>query len=399
MKKTKKYVYRVEKKNNFNSNNKNNNNGKKKKTKPKQFIYQYANGTVLSNDETLKRIKSIGCPPAWRNVEIYPNANAELGCTGYDIAGRKQWKYTRLHDLRIEKEKFCTLMEFGKKLPDIRAKYQRTLASNSEKNMKKKMIALILKIIESCNFRIGTERCRKTYDSHGMTTILKEHVDLKSNGSAIIDFIGKKGVRNFCKIKDPQVVKLLNEIKYNAANKEKIFKYKNSRKGTSYITFLDINDYLLEFGNFTSKMFRTWAANKYLLEELEKHPIEEKITNRKKTLRESIKIIAEKLHHTPAICKSKYLCRELLDLYVDKPKRFEDIMRDNKIKSGLGKYESIFLNFLEKYYKKRFCNTTGTNKESKHVLNLSENNKKLNNIKLAKVKHNIKHARKSTSNK
>ena len=81
-----------------------------KKTKPKEFIYKYANGTVISNDDTLKRIKSIGCPPAWRNVEINPNANAELGCTGYDTAGRKQWRYTRLHDMRIEKEKFCKLI-------------------------------------------------------------------------------------------------------------------------------------------------------------------------------------------------------------------------------------------------------------------------------------------------
>jgi len=343
-----------------------------KPNKPNEFIYQYNNGTVISNDNILKRIKSIGCPPAWRDVEINPNANAELGCTGYDIAGRKQWKYTQLHDLRIEKEKFCKLINFGDKLPKIREKYENILLANSHKNIKQKLIALILKIIETCNFRIGTERCRKTYDSHGMTTILKEHVDIKSDNLAILDFIGKKGVRNYCEIKDPVIIAHLNKIKYNASNKEKIFKYHDGKKGVNYITFLDINSFLLEFGNFTSKMFRTWAANKYLLEELNNYSIDDKITNRKKTLRKAIEIIAEKLHHTVAICKSKYLCRELLDLYVNEPDKFKNIMNDNKIKNGLNKQESIFYNFLKNYYKQKFCNKP--NKKNKPINNTLYNN-------------------------
>ena len=353
---TTKFVYRIE----------------KNKNKPNEFIYQYNNGTVINNDDILKRIKSIGCPPAWRDVEINPNANAELGCTGFDIAGRKQWKYTQLHDLRIEKEKFCKLINFGDKLPKIREKYENILLSNSHKKLKQTLIALILKIIETCNFRIGTERCRKTYDSHGMTTILKEHVDIKSDNLAILDFIGKKGVRNYCEIKDPVIIAHLNKIKYNASNKEKIFKYQDDKKGTNYITFLDINKFLLEFGNFTSKMFRTWSANKYLLEELNNYPIDDKITNRKKTLRKSIETIAEKLHHTSAICKSKYLCRELLDLYVNEPDKFKNIMNDNKIKNGLNKPESIFYNFLKNYYKKKFCNKQ--NKQNKPINNTIYNN-------------------------
>lgn len=383
---TTKFVYRTEKKSNNKNNNKSNkkNNNKPKKTKPKEFIYKYANGTIISNDDTLKRIKSIGCPPAWRNVEINPNANAELGCTGYDVAGRKQWKYTRLHDMRIEKEKFCKLIEFGKKLPKIRTKYKKILASKSTPK-KKRMIALILKIIESCHFRIGTETGRKTYDHYGMTTLLKNHVKIKSNKSAVIDFVGKKGVKNICKIKDPQIIKLLGEIQYNASNKEKIFKYQNSRKGTSYITFLDVNNFLCEFGDFTSKIFRTWAANKYLLQELDKHPISDKVTHRKKTLRESIKIVAENLHHEVAACKGKYLCPDLREIYEKEPEKFKEFLKDNKIKKGLGKYESIFLNFLDKYYKNRFCKNV--NKKNKREIV----DKPLN---LNKKEHNIKHSKK-----
>ena len=395
---TTKFVYRTEKKSNNNKNNSNKNNNKPKKAKPKEFIYKYANGTLISNDDTLKRIKSIGCPPAWRNVEINPNANAELGCTGYDKAGRKQWRYTRLHDERIEKEKFCKLIDFGKKLPKIRSKYKKILASKSG-TKKTRMIALILKIIESCHFRIGTEAGRKTYDHYGMTTLLKNHVKIKSNKSAVIDFIGKKGVKNICKIKDPEVIKLLSEIQYNASNKEKIFKYQNSRKGTSYITFLDVNNFLCEFGEFTSKIFRTWAANKYLLEELDKHPISDKVTHRKKTLRESIKIVADNLHHEVAACKGKYLCPDLRELYEKEPEKFKEFLKDNKLTPGLDKYESIFLNFLNKYYNNKYCKNMSKRSKKENInkpLNLNKkkhNNrhkKNVNNLKKSKTKNKKK---------
>ena len=69
----------------------------------------------------------------------------------------------------------------------------------------------------------------------------------------------KKGVQNLCEITDSEVVEVLKKIQFNASNKEKIFKFKNKINGTSYVTFLDINNYLKEFGDFTSKIFRTWV--------------------------------------------------------------------------------------------------------------------------------------------
>ena len=327
--------------------------GKNNKNKP-IFEYKLANGTIVDNKNTITHIKSLGCPPAWRNVELNANKNAELACTGIDAGGRKQYLYTKMHNLKKQRNKFCGLIDFGDKLPKIRAKYNKELTG---RNKKARMIALIIKIIESCHFRIGTERCRKTYSSYGMTTLFKEHIDVKANGRTIIDFIGKKGVRNLCTIKDPEVGRLLEQIKHAAANKERIFKYVNANKGVSYVSFLDINNYLGEFGNFTSKTFRTWAANKVLLEELDKHPIEVKITKRKKTLRKSIVDISGILHHTPAICKKEYLCKDLLDLYVDEPNKFKKFMKDKNANNveGLTKYEGILLNFLKKYYKEKNC--------------------------------------------
>jgi len=134
-----KFVYREEL-------NKNKNNKKKK-----EFIYKLSNGKQITDKKTLDYIKSLACPPGLNKVEINLDPNAEIACTGYDIKGKKQYTYSKKHNERVEKEKFCKLIAFGRSLPKIRKKYNKDLSST---NQKTRIIALVLKIIESCNFRI-----------------------------------------------------------------------------------------------------------------------------------------------------------------------------------------------------------------------------------------------------
>ena len=375
-----KFVYREE----LNKNNK----------KKKEFIYKLSNGKQITDKKTLDYIKSLACPPGLNKVEINLDPNAEIACTGYDIKGKKQYTYSKKHNERVEKEKFCKLIAFGRSLPKIRKKYNKDLTSS---NQKTRIIALVLKIIESCNFRIGTDRCQKTYDHYGVTTLFKKHVDIKSNKLAVIDFIGKKGVQNLCEITDPEVVEVLKKIQFNASNKEKIFKFKNKINGTSYITFLDINNYLKEFGDFTSKIFRTWAANKFLIKRLSLFPVENTKSARKRTINKKALEVGKKitnkngkkvddsitfktLHHTVAMSKKKYQIPELRNVYEEEPDRYKElVMNSNLSVNGLNKHECALLNFLEKYYKNKFCGKIKKRKVN-NVMNNNVNNK-LKNIK------------------
>jgi len=361
-----KFVYREE----LNKNNK----------KKKEFIYKLSNGKQIMDKKTLDYIKSLGCPPGLNKVEINLDPNAEIACTGYDIKGKKQYTYSKKHNERVEKEKFCKLIAFGRSLPKIRKKYNKDLSSS---NQKTRIIALVLKIIESCNFRIGTDRCQKTYDHYGVTTLFKKHVDIKSNKLAVIDFIGKKGVQNLCEITDPEVIEVLKKIQFNASNKEKIFKFKNKTNSISYITFLDINNYLKEFGDFTSKIFRTWGANKFLIKRLSLFPIENSRTARKRTINQKALEVSKKitnkngkkvddsitfktLHHTVAMSKKKYQIPELRNVYEEEPDRYKELVMNNTLNvNGLNKYECALLNFLEKYYKKKFCGKKNNNVNNK----------------------------------
>ena len=58
----------------------------------------------------------------------------------------------------------------------------------STKDSKEKQVALILKLIMECHFRVGNERYSKKYKSYGTTTLENKHVKVKKD-HVIIDSI------------------------------------------------------------------------------------------------------------------------------------------------------------------------------------------------------------------
>ena len=80
----------------------------------------------------------------------------------------------------------------------------------SYSDSKEKQIALILKLIMDCNFRVGNEKYCKENNSFGVTTLQKKHIKIKDN-KVTIDFNGKKNVRNTCTIRNKKLVKTLKQ--------------------------------------------------------------------------------------------------------------------------------------------------------------------------------------------
>ena len=81
--------------------------------------------------------------------------------------------------------------------------------------------------------------------------------------------------------------------KYSKKN-DRLFTYRYKEK---YYTVKpnDVNLYLKQFGPFTTKNFRTWGANIELIKQLVKKS--KNNDNKRKTLRESICKVSEKLHN------------------------------------------------------------------------------------------------------
>jgi len=67
--------------------------GIRRKRVGKNFSYIGLDGRLIHDKEELRRIRSLGIPPAWMNVWICPKPNGHIQATGRDARGRKQYRY------------------------------------------------------------------------------------------------------------------------------------------------------------------------------------------------------------------------------------------------------------------------------------------------------------------
>jgi DNA topoisomerase-1 len=345
-----KYIIRC---NNSNiSNNKNNKTGKNNKnTKNKynnknyDFKYYSKGGKLLNfadiSSDITAHIQSINIPPAYKNVKINLNMTDSILAIGEDDRGRMQYIYNKKFIEAQENKKYFNLIEFGNKYKPIMKKINSDLES---KTCMDKEISTVLKIISECNFRIGNDLYKETNNSYGVSTLEKKHV--KINGDNIkIEFIGKKGVNNKCKFKHKKLSKNLSKRKKYTKNKNSLFNISNTQ----------INNYLKEFGDFSSKNFRTWNANIEYIYYIQKLDTEYSHNNmslykRKLLSNKSVLAVSHKLHHTPSVCKKNYIDKYLIDLYINNKNEFYSSF---KISNNIRNKNLIIEQFI-KYLKSSF---------------------------------------------
>ena len=281
--------------------------------KNKKYTHKYydKNNNLITYNSIKKHLEGFYVPPAYDDVEINMNKKAKVLAIGFDDKNRPQYIYNKTFVIKQSKKKFEKLIEFGYNYKKIYNKINKDLSSR--KDTKEKEIATILKIIIDCNFRIGNDKYTKDNNSYGVSTLEKKHI-IDKNGKIIINFIGKKGVENECIVKDKKVIKSLKKKK--KSKNKRIFSYKKNNRNFN-IQSKDVNKYLKDLGDFTTKNFRTWNANLELIKEL---IYSEDDSNN--IMKECIKNVAFKLHHTSSICKKNYLDPKLIEFYNNYPDEF-----------------------------------------------------------------------------
>jgi len=291
----------------------------KKKRKDK-YTYDYRDmdnnkvNTKIANKVT----DSIYIPPAYDDVKISLNPKEKVLAIGYDEKQRPQYIYNKRFTERNSKKKFHKMIEFGESYQKIMNSVRRDLYS--EGDTKEKQIAMTLMLVVDCGIRIGSEKYKNENDSFGATTLESRHV--KVHGDTVsVDFIGKKGVRNKCKMRSKRLSRNLR-IKKRTLNKDDpIFTY---RRGNCWYSLknTDVNKYLKKFGNFSSKNFRTWVANLSFITEILKSGVHDSENKRKHNINEAVRGTARRLNNTPSVCKTNYIDPYLIELYLNDSKRF-----------------------------------------------------------------------------
>ena len=268
------------------------------------FKYVDHDGKTVRQKTLLDRFAKLVIPPAWENVWISPFENGHLQVTGIDVKGRKQYRYHPQWNKIRNQSKFFRLARFAHALPKIRKQVERDLARKGLPF--EKVVALVVKLIESTNIRIGNDAYKKLYGSFGLTTLRDRHV--KFDKSTIwFEFTGKKGVQHKISLQSKRLANLVRKCKDIPG--QELFQYYDNDGKRHTIGSGDINNYLREISgeDFTAKDFRAWAGSVNALCAFHDIGGHENQTDCRRKIVAVIDSVAEKLGNTRTVCKKYYI--------------------------------------------------------------------------------------------
>lgn len=313
----------------------------------KEFSY-FKDGKKISNKKEITRIHKIVIPPAWKDVWICTLENGHLQATGFDARKRKQYRYHPLWNALRNHTKFYRMLQFGYVLPEIRLQLEKDLAlKNFEK---RKILALIVSLMQCTNIRIGNHIYEKLYGSFGLTTLKGKHV--KIEGQKIkFTFKGKKGIMHHINLKSKKLSKLI--IKCKEIPGKELFQFYDNEGNRHSVDSGMVNDYIKEISgeDFTAKDFRTWSGTVNALIAFKEIGYAENNTQNKKKVKEALEIVAEHLGNTSIVCRKYYVHPLVIKLYENNSiKKYLDtleIMEENDGKTSLNQEEKLVLKILE----------------------------------------------------
>jgi DNA topoisomerase-1 len=280
----------------------------------KGFDYVGPDGKRITDSATLDRIRNLSVPPAWEHVWISTRPRGHLQATGRDSRGRKQHRYhDRWRETR-DANKFDRVTGFARVLPRIRRRVARDLRRDGLP--REKVVATIVRLLETTFARIGNEEYARQNNSFGLTTLRNRHVDV--NGSTVrFLFKGKGGVDVAVGLTDRRVARVIKRCEDLPG--QRLFQYLDQDGERRTVTSDDVNQYLRDVAGdeYTAKDFRTWAGTVLAACALREAARFESTTEARRNVIAAIDSVARKLGHTRAVCRRSYVHPAVIDVYMD----------------------------------------------------------------------------------
>jgi DNA topoisomerase-1 len=280
------------------------------------FSYVDENGDPIEKPEVLERIRSLGIPPAWKDVWICPDERGHIQATGIDAAGRKQYLYHDDWRRRRDHEKFDEMLDFARALPDLRAHVAADLEA-SDALTRERVLACAVRLLDLGFFRIGTEEYATANESFGLATMRKQHVSIEDEDTMVFDFPAKSGKRRVRTVVDPVAIDIVAALKRRRSGGDELLAYKDGRRWAD-LKSGDINEYIkaVTGADYSAKDFRTWNATVLAAVALAvTGEVAGTKTGRKRAISHAVKEVAHYLGNTPAVCKASYIDPRVFDAY------------------------------------------------------------------------------------
>ena len=305
-------------------------------------------GEPLRSKQELERLKKLAIPPAWRKVKICPFPNGHLQVVGRDARNRKQYIYHPDWSAFRNRTKFYKMSAFGEILPGVRKRVDKDL--DAEGLPRKKVLALVVRLMEETHIRIGNDTYARQNKSYGLSTLRSRHVKIARNRMKF-EFVGKRGKEHAVTVRNKKLIRLVNQCEEIPG--WEIFKYYDESGEKKTIDSGMVNEYIQETAGskFSAKDFRTWSATKIFFEKLRELGYAEAEKENKKNILEAYDAAAEALGNTRSVCRSYYVHPHVVALYESghiEP-YFRKVANKQSSRAYLSQTEEVLLEMLEDY--------------------------------------------------
>ena len=239
-------------------------------------LWQYLapDGDPIEEEDRVQRWNSMGLPPAWEDVWICPNPRGHIQATGRDVKGRLQYRYHPDWTEITTEMKYDDVVYFASQLPRLRRQVIRDLEA-AKMNLNT-VSALVVRLIDLYNIRVGSDEYAKANESYGLTTLKSMHVkhlkgdEAEGRHDAVFSFTGKSGKNWDITIEDDHLVDLILKTNRLGAKDADLFMYISEAGNEVDLKAEHINQYIRDSSGmgFPAKNFRTWAATSRCAERL-----------------------------------------------------------------------------------------------------------------------------------
>jgi DNA topoisomerase-1 len=277
------------------------------------WCYRAPGGAIIRDAAVLARIRSLAIPPAYRDIWICPDPNGHIQASGRDARGRKQYRYHPAWRRSRDAEKFARSAIFTRALPQLRERVTRDLARHGLPF--EKVLATIIRLMETTFIRIGNLEYARQNKSFGLTTLRNRHARI--TGSKVeLSFMAKSGIKRQVVVRNRQLVSLVRRLRDLPG--QELFQYLDEAGGRHVVGSADVNNYLraATAQEITAKDFRTWAGTYLAAMALSAKAAGDGEAARKRSLLEAIAEVSEALGNTPAICRKCYIHPTILDAHM-----------------------------------------------------------------------------------
>jgi DNA topoisomerase I len=270
------------------------------------FAYFDTRGRRLTDRMTIKRIKALVIPPAWRDVWICPDPAGHIQAIGVDAAGRRQYLYHSDWRARRDRRKFHHVVDVAASLRTLRRHVTEDL--NEREPSRHRALALAARLIDRGLFRVGGEEYAGGDEpTYGVATLECRHVTC--HGARIrFHFDGKGGVEHELAIEDAGAARVVRSLLRVREPSERLLAY---RAGDEWkpVRSSDINRYLTRTSGvaMTAKDLRTWHATVMAASALARSEPGRSPTQTRRVVARVVGDVANDLGNTPAVARASYI--------------------------------------------------------------------------------------------